>query len=538
MRAWMLLVLGLLLARPSFAQEHDVRVEVVVTAVSGGEVYLNRGSDEGLRVGDRVELLPDAGARLIGTIRSLSRASSRATFDGGVSGVPIGTRGEVLVPADRERDTAAIEWSHPPLEWNDETPLLAPVASRPPEERDMRVRGRSYLSYDTSDDRENDQRFTSARGGIDLEFENPFARGGRLAIDLDYFARDVELSGGSDDSDTRFRVDRLSYRHGVLRGRSSGYEVGRFLHGTFPELGVIDGFEYTRRLASGNVVGASAGFLPLPSDEMRTGDDLAASAFYRYVSGEEERLVLGAALQKTWHKGAADRDLLVGTVDFHPSSQSLVYATALVDYYTSGDDLKTSTLELTQLHAGANWRFYGGHGVGGFVSHLKWPDVDREEFSVPDATVRDGFVTRVGTNAWVATSKRTRVDARIAKWNDESDADGGDGSLRLTLRDVLYARGTVTLEAFANTGEFSDSSGFRVAASRRFTSGFLRVDWSSTELDQEDFIGGQRVLGRDSVRASYDWDVAPGWGFSAYVESITGDEQDARGLGFNLQRYW
>jgi len=540
---FLFLVLALVAAAlPAEAQEGFARVTVRVTGLAGDEVYLDQGSDAGLASGDTVELDGVAGGvPLLGVIRSVSRRSSRASIRGPIVGLGAGASGVVLVPEARLADAAKRgetpehpPWTHAPLEWEDDVPLLAPVSSRTPEERDIDVRGRVYGRVDYTDDTRFDQQFTSGDVGLEVDVENPFGHGNSLGIEVEGYGQYADLDESDDDSDTRLRIDRASYRRDVLRGRPTGWEVGRFLHSEFAELGLIDGAEVVHRTEGGDRFGASLGILPLPDDTLSDDGDVSASVFYRFVAGEDERFSLGTAYQKTWHDGNADRDLVIATLDAYPSRAVSLYGTAWIDYYTSGDDPKSKGFQLTQLQAGANWRAQSGFGVGVFGSHLRWPELRRDEYDdVIRDTIDDGKVSRIGVNTRIPTSENTRLDGRVDYWKDQ-DEDGGSASMRYTLRDVLYDRGEVGFEVYGSDAQYTDSIGGRLTASRRFDTGYARILWDLTDFDPDE--GDLSNLDQHYLRASYDVSLGQDWDLSLYAEARFGEKQESTGAGIYLQR--
>lgn len=572
-------------------QEVVERVEVHVTGISGASLYLDHGRDASIEVGDPVWILPLTGSRIPGTIRAVSRTSSRASLDGPVQGLQIGDRGEVLIPAERlapdppapdppassppvqsepsapprpsdegdpspTTDTTGTDttgtdatdgdaftptsppvWTEPPVEWNESTPLLAPVSERKPEDRDLRIHGRAYVGVDaTRDAGAGDQDYFAARVGADVTFENPFGHGGELQMDGDLFHRSTDGPSNS-LSDGRLRIDRLSYRRGGVRGEPRRWEVGRFLHHEFPELGVIDGAEVIHRTEAGHRVGGSLGFLPEWDDFMSTGDDAAVSLFTRWVSDESEELSLGAAVQKSWHRGEADRDLLVGTADWTPDPSNWMRAAAWVDWYTSGDVNKSSGPELTQLDLHANHRFERGHGLGTFLTHFKWPDTLRNDgFILTPSLVSTTEVTRYGVNGWLDLGDAVRLDGRFSLYTDQV-GDGGAADLGVTVRDLFWDQGAARLNVYDFEGGATDGTGLRLAADKRFRSSFFSVSLDLSTLDPGGAaFGPQTNLQQNSLRGTYDLSLGESWGLSLYVDHRFGDQQDARSVGFLLQR--
>ena len=563
-------------AQENREQERTLRVEVMVSALAGQDVYLDKGRQAGLAINDVVRLEPLTGASVSATIISVSRDGARARLSTTASEVEIGTQGSVLIPADRikkapvpvpepaqpaeqpesgqdegteieiplpkepqkqEPEAEHPPWESPPEEWDSGAPLLAPAHARPIEEREVRLRGRAFTSLDQTRDRANGTNtYSTLVSGVDLDLENLFGHGGRVQIDLNYLAQEADLDDGSEQSDKELRVGRASYGWGGLRGQPNAWEVGRFLHREFSELGLIDGVEHNRRSSSGHRYGASFGYLPELGGDLRTGDDLALSAYYRYVSGEEERLALGAAYQKSWHQGSADRDLLIGSFSFRPDASTSIYATTFVDLYTSGDDLKSSSLELTQINLNANWRSTSGYGFSLFGSELRFPDIERQEFQgLTPEQVADNFSRRLGLGSWVKTSQKTRLSARVDRWEDQDD-DGGNASLRFSARDLLFERGGLHLELFNSDGKFSKTSGARLSADKRFGVGSGRLSWNVSSNEQNNFIGGQEDLLQHSLRASFDTNLGSQLSLSLFADTRFGDEQDSMTIGFYLQR--
>lgn len=562
MRTWLgLLALTLLATHAPATQEDErefVRVEFEITALSGDGLYLDQGREALLQPGDRVRVFPPTGPARSGRILSVARTSARASLEGGMEGIEIGLRGAVWIPRARLEESAAARatgaaeptsatdepaptprvpehppWSAPPEEWTRAQPLLAPAHGQAPEERPRRLRAELFTALDLTRDGAGDEPRDLAANtlGFSGRLENPFRHGGELRFDAELFARSSEL-GGESEQETRFRLERASYAFGGVRGARDRGEVGRFLQSEFPELGFLDGGEYVHRTDGGHRLGASFGFQPLPDDTFTSGDDLAAALFYRYVSDEAQSLSLGGGYQKTWHDGVADRDLLVGELELHPGERTALFASTLVDLYTSGDELKSSGPEVTQLFLNATHRSEGGHGAGLFLSRLRFPELERDEFdAVTAAEIADDVNDRYGADGWLALGEHTQVYGRADAWSDQDDSGSGLRA-RLTQRE-LFARGeTLTLELFASEGKFSDTLGLRTSARWRLEHGALDLAWDATNFTQD---AVDEDLLQHALRGQYDLALGA-WYLALYVESRFGDDQDALSLGFLLQR--
>ena len=521
-----------------------VRIDVEVTAVQGTEIYLDSGQEAGIAVGDRVLLTPSMGSSLSARIVSVTRTTARARLDTGQVPLPdaleIGADGVVLIPAHDSKENSKESapehppWKHDPIEWQEDIPLLAPIQGRKPEERDRIFRGRAYTSFDyTRDNASVDSTYSALRAGIDSELENPFGRGGNLQLDLAYTLRSTDVEDDGSETESLERIERLSYRFGGVRGEPRRYEVGRFLHSEFPELGLIDGIETVHRFENGARIGGSVGYLPEYDDHLGTGDDFALSVFGNWVNSEAERLALGAALQKTWHKGKPDRDLLIGTADWSATDTISLRTSAWIDFFTSDDDLEDSSASLTQLQATGTWRIKPRSGLSLTLSQLDWPQLLRNEFEpVTDEGIRDYKVTRVAARAWTPLSDITRLSVRVDQWSDE-ETSGAGGEVSVSTRDLLWEDGRFTAAVRAREGRTNKLTGLRLLASRNLKRGTLSLRYDAALFDQAS--GLDNVL-QHTATTSWDWSFSKGWDLSLYVEARFGDDQDSQAAGVYLQR--
>ena len=557
---WALLALLWMLSAPGAnAFQDDVHiVEVRVTAVSIGGVFIDHGRADGLRTGDQVRFFPLGRPVSTGVVRAVSRTSSRVEVQA-IEGLEVGVVGRVRIPVTRlatepvegegedatepeEADELSDDvpehppWEHPPESWDESMPLLAPVEQIEPEDRKARVSGRAYVDgLSTWDNGPVDQRFLIARSGVDVLYENVFGRGGALSFDGEISHR-LSRVAGQDEDETFGRLDRFSYGWGFGADEPRSYEVGRFLQREFPEFGVLDGFEFGQRLPNGDRVGASFGYLPEPSKTMDTGDDLQIAGYYRFVSDPDERVTVGTGFQKTWHQGHPDRDLAIVTALAQPVDRMSLYGSAWVDFYGDGDTAKPDAVELTQLQLSSTYTTEGGHGGGLFASHFRWPDLERDEFgSLTPEQIRRNRTSRIGVNGWGRLSEHVRLSGRFDYWEDQ-DGNGFSGEIRADLADLLYDRGLVSLSVFETEGQFTSGLGARVFANRRFDAGTVTGSWDATSFEQSGFVGSQETLLHQTLRAGWDTTLDSGWDLSFFAERRFGDQQDSISVGLFVQR--
>lgn len=558
-------------AAPRALAEQDlVRVEAKVTSASGSSLYVDVGRDDGVQAGDRVVLYPPGVTSVEGTIRSVAKRSARLELEPGSAPVPEGTRVEVLVPRERiakpsepakpvvtpapsapapvAPNPGATEppprtppvhppWAHPPETWAAEHPLLAPAFGLKPDERARDVHGRAWVDLDlTTDSVGGTKRYLFGRSGADVRVTNPFGAGGELAFDAEVQHRSFSFPDAPDDTQTDFVLRRFSYAVGGTAEHPTRFEVGRFLAHEFPELGVVDGAEWTLGADGASRVGVNAGGLPEPfAGRMSSFHDYGAALFGRKSIGEDETLRIGGALQNTWHDGAQDRTLVLAETDWRPSPRFAWRGIAWIDHYDSSDTLKSPGFELTELSTQARWRATDDWGASLSASHRRYPELLREDFAnLSPVLVQDGKVDRASLALWHAYSRNVRFDARVDAWRDQDDS-GSTFELGAAWTDLLLDRSTASLSVFRANGTFSSGVGARASITKAWERAFGMLSLETTSFDQKDFTGVQSSLAHHAVYGSLDLPLGEDWNLSLRAEDRFGDQQSAWSLGMVLQ---
>lgn len=555
------------------AREDFVRVAAEVTSLSGAGVYIDRGRDAHVEAGDRVLLYPPGVSSVEGVVRAVAKNSARVELLPGSPSVTIGARVEIFVPAERAAAPAPqpgnagagtplppaanpavtplgdanrapvpkpppvhAPWTHPPENWSREQPLLAPAFGPRADERPRDVHGRAWIDlHDTTDSVGGTKRYFFGRLGTDLRVDNPFGDGGELAFDAEILQRSNSFPDAPSDSQSDFVLQRFSYAHGGTADEPVRWEAGRFLAREFPELGLVDGVEWMRRTSGGSRYGFNAGGLPEPFPEWTGEHDLGVALFGRLVSDPSERWTLGGAFQNSWHDGKQDRSLFVVEGEWRPSRELAWRSTAWIDFYDSGDTLKSGGFELTEITSSVRWRFLPAWGVHVNASHRRYPELLRDEFtSLSPALVQDGVLDRAALSLWHDVSKRTRIDARVDGWQDADDS-GTSAELGVRWTDVVYDQGSVGLSVFHSDGTFSTGSGARFNATRTWNRVFGSLAYEYTNFDQKDFNGDQSNLAHQAIFGSLDIPLGERWTLSLQADDRFGDEQSAWSAGLMLQ---
>ena len=551
---------------------------------AGGSVLVDRGRRDGLEIGDRVLFRPRSGTERRGTVLRVDGRSAVVELLGRGPAPRLGTRGVALVPSSRFEDEPvppAPTGNDPPAtgagdppetqgtaagpedgagsestdpadprssgreapvyeeqdeDWREGMPLLAQVRALRPESRNPSVTGRMYVVGDQTYSTQDDRHDLFYRAGTDVDYLNPFGRGGRLSLDAEVNYRVTDVPGQVDESDGRLRLDRVSYAWGGTRFAPERWEVGRFLQSGMPEFGVLDGVEWVRRRENGHRYGASVGFMPVPDPDFESGHDFQVAGFYHWVSDESERLSVTGGFQKTFHNSNADRDLFVAKFRYLPVRGWDLQGQAWVDYYSSGDDAKNATFEVTQAQLYASRRFENGNGMDVSFRRLRFPDIDRFEFlPLLDDELQDNHYDRLAVSGWAWTGEDTRVRAELGGFNDE-DGFGGDVELGLETTDLFQEQSRSHIAVFATAGQFENLVGTRLGYGRYLENGRWDVFYEFGAHHLEGFSSNFDDLNQHRLRASRDFRFGAGWNLALYAEGRAWDEELSGSLGFYLQK--
>ena len=548
LRLGALLVAWILLALPLRGQGGALeRVSLRVTGErAGGVVVIDRGAGDGLVRGDRIVFQPKNGARVAGSVSHLDDRGAFVKLEDPSAVLAPGTRGFARVPisrfeVQRSAPPVADAPEHAPWENRDEDftsdqPLLAQVRAVRPERRPRRISGRTTVQADHRLTGENGRSDGFYRLGADVLVENPLGRGGELHIDAEANHRFTQLPQDPDEYKRKLRVDRLSYVVGGTRFSDRRYEGGRFLQHGMPEFGVLDGFEYSRRLANGHRWGASAGFMPEPDLDYDTGKDFQLAAWYEWVADKTERLSAAAGYQKSWHNTAPDRDLIVGRLRYLPDEGWNFHGATWIDVYSDSDDNKGAGLGLTQAYLSTGRRWKRDNALNITYSHLEFAEIDRFEFTpVTAQQLADDHRDRLALTGTKSLGRKRRMHTSLGGWIDEDD-NGSDASLGLGLDDLFAEESDTDFTLFATAGEFATVLGARISHGRPFGAGRWDLSYEITNHDQTGFQDNNDDIPQHRVRASTDWLGASGWSLHCYGDVQFWDDEGALTLGFHFSK--
>ncbi len=543
MMARTLAMLLLLLITPlmaNAAEDELRRVKVTVIDVSGPILVINRGQQAGLQRGDSV-VFPRAGRPpLLAVVLIAHEREAKLELEDGEARASIGLRGEVLIPMGRTLAASPADAppDHPPWKapvglWESGKPLLAPITSPKPQERKSDIYGRVSTRFQDTDDSMRDRHSSRLRTSIDYNHTNPFRQGGALRFKGDLFNQTDE-SAGTTEEENDARLERFSYAIGTGQGDPRRIEVGRFLPHLFPQFGLLDGAECITRTSSGLQLGVNAGFLPGYERDLGDTEDVALALFGRWASGKEERFAAKLGLQKTWHRGDADRDLLASGLHWRIDPRFTFRASALADYFDGSDSLESQGLKLTQAHASLDWQFGASSSASLYASLLDWPELLKDQSpELLPSTVQDQRVLRGGVSSSLQLSKRVRLFGRYDSWSDDLNS-GTFADARLDLRDLLYGGSELSLGLFDTQGSFSSGLGARLRHTHWMRATQLALAYETTQYEQSGFQGIQSELQQQVVSFNVNTPLRSDLDLFAEALQRFGDEQDSFTMSVRL----
>ena len=544
-----LATLALAGARPLLAADTE-RVEVRVTFVSGNAVYLDKGADDGIQVGDLLEITLSDGATIEGRVDRVATHTCRARLASTARPPAVNANGLVVL-ATTKIDTPKAEpelkrptVEHPPWESRDGklpdgTPLLAPSTYQRPSDRPLRISGRAYLDLLADFDRGHgrDTTYTSSRVGTDITAENPFDLGGTLRFAGTLSRRESDFGDGVSEVASDLRLDRLSYRWGGGFDGALELQFGRFVPRDMSDFGLIDGVAASVKTGRHTRLGIGLGALPEPFPDRQSFRDLSSALTWRWTESEKERLMAQIGAQQTWHEGERDRQLVTTRVAYRPTNSLHLTGTARIDHYDGSETIKQPGFELTEARLRGRWTYQPGHGIGAAYSRTRRPELLRNEFVFVNADVLENDLReRVELSLFNKLSTHLRLDARVSQWSD-AENDGINGSVTLRADDVLNSGVQVAVTALRSEGVYSDGSTGRLTVSSALGAAYWSLSYEQRRQEYASTVFGavQGDLVEHALELNLDYRLDSHWTLSLSGSHRFGDDLDASGLGLLVQ---
>lgn len=552
--AWAALLAFFAMA-PRLTAQETRRLELKVHSVSGQYVYFEKGRKAGLRPGDLITLKPPGAGPVRAVIKEVSKNHSRALLLDKEVVLALGVPGVVDLPVSRfgiqpkpdaKRYTPTDQGrkvpDHPPWQQEldgsqDGLPLLAPIRSRTPSERAVKIHGRAWFNTDYSISKVGGtNKFLLTDVGTDSTVENLFGHGGEVRFRGDLFTRKSWLEFGNDRSDSEFRLDRISYSHGFADDSDLRWQIGRFLPEFVPEFGVLDGGSIDYKIGPGaSRLAFSVGGRPDPAMIKAHADDYQMSLYYDYDPTPDRSLELGAGYMKSWFEGKPNRDLFILKAFHRPSDDLSFHSSLWVDYYTSSDQVKNTGLEITQFQINGNWSINLDNGLSVYIDYFRFPELGDPAFlPVEPRSLLDDYTFRTSLSSWHRISDTVRLDFRLVPWKDHENS-GVNAEGRISLSDLLYDQGALALDIFETQGSSNDGYGFRLSASG-YT---MKTNWR-VAYEVSRYTYDPQPIGSDSslfqaLMGNLDWNLLAATDLIFNIDYRFGDNQDALSFGLYIQ---
>ena len=523
---------------------------VVLTVVSASDrsVYFDHGRDVGLRVGQFVRIFPPGAGEIEVEVRALSQTSARAELPPGVPSPPVGTRAEARCVLPANAPVASNQAppkpnvpAHPP--WtrredprSSDQPLLVPTFGQRPDQRPATLDGRFFAFGQYNMDRAGDSAtdYQLLRTGLRADATNWLGAGERTRLAGEYDVRHVDVDGGDNVDNQNARLDLASVAFGTEAWAPTGYEFGRFFSPHLPELGLVDGAEFVRRYRSGLRLGAGLGAYPRPFPARDQGEDVGVHAFVDYTADAARSFAAALGVQKTWHLGAPDRDLVLVRSEWRPAERVFVLGSAKVDYYSGRDTIKGRGFDLTELLLQARWDG-SWLGTGVTVSRFTWPELQRREYQIlPVELVRDGYVERLSWSGSLRPLDRLSLRPRLDWWRDQ-DRDGTSLGLDADWRGLWNETSALSASLFRNDGGYSQGPGARLQVRDRIGACSWRAGYRWYEYELDALVTGSETYTRQSAEVGLSWPLGERTDLDLSAERWFGDREDATALAFYLQ---
>lgn len=504
-----------------------------------GAVVVDRGRRDQVQAGDRVVFAPRNGQVVHGAVTSVEDRTALVELVDRSVVLAIGTKGEVLVPQTRRQPatTPPTPGDPPPTppsddEWRPGMPLLGSTRPPRPEVRRTTVTGRAYAAADLVHTLGSfSQSFLRAGGEVDVD--NVHEDGGTLRFAGEF----ALLTETSEYEGSDLRLFEISYAHGGTRFEPLRWQVGRFLQHDMPEFGLLDGAEVGFRRENGDRFGGSLGFLPELDEDLESAADLQLAGWYLGTSDLSERLTWGFAVQKSWHRFDADRDLVVAKVRSLPIDDWALAATVWLDLYTGRDDGKGRGVGLTRANGFASRRWTGSGGLELSYDHEEYPETLRRELpqTVQPSTLLDAHQDRISGHAFWNSTSDSVWHLRATGWVDE-ERDGGSIELGCEVQGLLATGWRTGLTGFSVQGLSSSLVGVRVDHGGDFGGGRLDVLYELGFVHHEGFPADRDDLLQHRLGALCTTDLGSLWNCTFYADATLWDEELSFGVGCYLQR--
>jgi hypothetical protein len=342
-----------------------------------------------------------------------------------------------------------------------------------------------------------------------------------------------------DYKDPRLDLYMLSLQHPL--GEDGLFRFGRFIPRELPGIGYVDGALVQVRPSEFWRIGTVAGFKPDRYDLSPSGDEPLAAVYGTFEAGERKSLFYSgtAGILGSLYKGQTDRLALLFDQRMDVGSSFSVNSTAQVDLDVGSAEYQTGT-RLTRLDVSAIYRIYSGLNFRSGIDHWERPDnqAERDLLVIDDERLFDDGYWRY----WVGSDQDLFWKLRLSEQisfieSSEYDYDPrwSIGLTRTGLLSLSDASATATI--FNLQSQSMDGYGIRLSAYLPFLNHKLSVQPAAgfrtvtDDSQSEDFSLSYMSLNLNG-KLSSNWTL-----FGGFTQTY-GDNVDSYMINLGLRFSW
>lgn len=550
---WRITICAVLLAAcfAAMGQADEVSLSGRLTYEIADGIYVNIGTDQGLRVDTPGSLTLDDGRTFAFEVLHVARQSSLLRLANRPQGESlIGRDVELSFQAASTSQTQGTEREKKPADANEPVaqeksdefvPLLAPPkrlaeVTTPRNVSHGRVQLRQMVQTDSETSLDYWITRLSSSGSVDRIEGSPWSL--RWSGNVRYRDGDAYVDH------PEYQRPNLSLYEAVLQRpiADDGFlRLGRFLPHELPAIGYVDGAQGEMLQGEHVRLGAVAGLKPSRTDLQTSSDEPLAAGYATFEAGNRDRGYYSgtAGVLGSLYDGQTNRLALLVDQRGGIGSNVTVYSTAVVDFDVGAAETRNGA-RLTRLDLYGTAKVTSAITLRGGVDHWERPDnlAERDLLVVDDDRYFDDGYWRY----WIGSGQRFLRNWRFTEEISFIDSDNGQDGARWrvgTTRTGLFGRqnASVSVTVYNLLGDAVDGYGGRISGYLPLLDHKLFVQPSAgfrmlqTDPGADDFTLSYLALRLDA-RLSKNWTLQGGGTYSF------GDDVDARLFEAGIRYAW
>ena len=529
----------------------EVSLSGRVTYEIADGVYINVGTDQGLRAETQGSLTLDDGRTFAFEILHVARQSALLRLTNRPQGESfIGRDVELSFQAASTEQIENVEQEQQPPDANEPTaeeeskdfvPLLAPPKHLPEVTAPRSVsHGRVQLRQMVQTDSETSLDYwvtrLSSSGSIDRIEGSPWSF---------QWSGNVRYRDGDAYVDhPEYQQPHLSLYEAILQRpiADDGFlRLGRFLPHELPAIGYVDGAQGEILRGEHLRLGAVAGLKPSRTDLQASSDEPLAAGYATFEAGSRDRGYYSGTVGVlgSLYDGETNRLALLLDQRGGIGSNLTVYSTAVVDFDVGAAETRNGA-RLTRLDLYGTAKITSAITLRGGLDHWERPDnlAERDLLVVDDDRYFDDGYWRYWIGSGQRLSKSWRFTEEISFINSDGGQDGARWRVGATRTGLFgWSEASVSVTVYNLLGDAVEGYGGRISGYLPLLDRKLFVQPSAgfrmleTDPEASDFTLSYLALRLDA-RLSKNWTLQGGGTYSF------GDDVDTRLFEAGIRYSW